>query len=420
MSNISILTKGGSENIEKIKWIKHRARINKWFNDYIYILKKHDISEYASHDVSSRNKNRFGIILNDDKFSKTLETVFKFIKPPITPNAEKRAGVLGHLVDILIGILDEIDQEVLDLIEGHIVLVHEALLDLMLESQTNDTSPKQKSKVRNFSCLRDIPLSAMKEETKETLLAIRTIFDSVLNNIMIKYRDIIKMEKKEVDTNIITQHLQEDWDKNALINIFAPLKAELSKYHPTTEEVHINGNDTERKLREEVSQLKKTLLEHQHRLKDKDKEEEQEKKKQAEYLQSVLSANNATNPLITTQSIYQQLNELNKVNTNTSTSSITNILMQNKNENDTKSLTSSTNTITNHEINMGKKNANNNTEWVKDRLPMIHQHAISNSLNDLASQIKRINDSNTINTEHIVKIIQCGMFFRVQGGDKSK
>ena len=48
-------------------------------------------------------------------------------------------------------------------------------------------------------------------------------------------------------------------------------------------------------------------------------------------------------------------------------------------------------------------------EWMKNKIAMNPQSTITSSIENLAKKIERLNGSNAISTEHVVKVMQCGM-----------
>ena len=372
--NIAVLTKGDSDHFLNMKWKRHSARINGWLNDYIYIIKEIDLSyKKSAKKESERNKNRFSIISNQDTLVDTVNSLFPLFEPTAAPTQKIRWRIWSHLIEALIDLLYEVDEKVINLIEGHIVLISEDLHKLV---------KKKKGKNSSFNCIRDIPLTSMEGQTREKLEALRAIFDIVISDLLTKYKDLIKKTKKIYEDEEFQTILDTEWEKNELLNTFASLKVEVDKFDDVME---IDNEDDENKeetlmLKEKISQLQKVINEQSKILRQKEDQEMRTKEKVAEHLKRTLISRDKDKPVITTNNIYQQIIEAEKSKGH----NLQSILPQQNNQKD-------------------------DMEWIKKKLAINPQSTITSSIEDLAKKIGRLNGSNAISTEHIVKVIQCGM-----------
>ena len=373
--SLTVLTKGGENTLNTLKWKRHMARMNVWLNDYIYIVKQYDLSYKATEKrVQDRNKERYCVIMNEEKVKKKLDSIFTCFAPTVTATTRRKEKIWGHLVEALFNLLYNVDEEILDLIEGHIVQIYEELYSLF-------QSKGQEDNTITAECMRDIKIESMGEQTRERLLAIRTIFEEIINDLITKYRDCVRITKKEFNNETFATSLK-DWDVTDSVNAFAPLKAELSKYTQPTEVdlAHEEMEEENRKLEQRVLQLEKVINEQSEKLRDKENESERTKQRAAQHLQQVLSSGDKNNPPKTNKNIYQQILQASE-----------------KSQEDI-------------DVNMSeKKQESDELAWIKQKLPSNQQSVISNSIEDLAKKVGRLNESNAISTEHIVKVIQCGM-----------
>ena len=372
--NIAVLTKGDSDHFLNMKWRRHTARINGWLNDYIYIIKEIDLSyKKSAKKESERNKNRFSIISNQDTLVSTVDTIFPLLEPTTAPTQKVRLKIWTQLTEALIDLLYEVDEKVIDLIEGHIVLISEDLYKLLKKKKGKNTS----------NCIRDVPTTSMNEETKEKLEALRTIFDVVISDLLTQYKDSIKIKKKIYEDEEFQNILDTDWNKIELLNTFAPLKVEVDKFD---ELMDIDNTDNDKdeeneKLKETILKLQKVVKEQSELLREKEDQDIRTKKQAAQHLKDALLAADKNKPAITTSNIYQQILQTDISRNNKKEIEI---LPQNKQE--------------------------KRVSWIKSKLDTDSQSTISSSIDNLAKKIGRLSGSNAISTENIIQIIQCGMF----------
>ena len=160
------------------------------------------------------------------------------------------------------------------------------------------------------------------------------------------------------------------------------MKVEVEKFDDAME---IDDADDEKeeetlKLKERELQWQQVVAEQSKLLREKENQEIQTKKKAARHLQKALSSGNEDKPAITTDNIYQQILEAKKTNEQIS-----------------------------HPLLQQQSKQEENMEWMKNKLAINPQSAITSSIECLAKKIQRLNWSSAMSTEHIVKVIQCGM-----------
>ena len=374
--NISILTKGDTDLFQNMRWKRHSARINGWLNEYIYIIKEIDLSyNKSAKKESERNKNRFSIISNQDTLTSIVNTIFPSFEPTVAPSQKIKYNIWVHITEALIDLLYEVDDKVIDLIEGHILLISEDLHKLMNTKRGKNTS---------FSCIRDVPTTAIKKETKDKLGALRAIFDTVISDLLTKYKDLIKRTKKIYEDDEFQAILANDWDNADVLNTFAPLKVEIETFEDAMD---LDNDDDEKeeerlKLKEKVLQSQKVVEEQSKSLRDEENQELQTKKRVITHLKQAVLSKDKDKPVITTNNIYQQLLEAEKTVEHQP-----------------------------HHPLRHKYKQEEDMERLKNKLAVNTQSTMTNSIESLAKKIESLNGSNAISTEHIVKVIQHGMHY---------
>ena len=217
----------------------------------------------------------------------------------MAPTQKIRWKMWSLLIEALIYLLDEVDGKVNDVIVNHIAMKSEHL---------HEIAKKKKNKNASFNCIRDVPTTLMKGQTKEKLGALRTSFDVVISDVLTKYKVLIKNAKKLQEDEQFQVILVAKWDKTKLLNAFAPSKVELDEFD---EMMEIDDSEDEKEekrlnLKKRISQLQKVVNEHSHSLKEKEDQETRTKKKAAEHLKKALSSGGKDEPAITTNNVYQQ------------------------------------------------------------------------------------------------------------------
>ena len=224
----------------------------------------------------------------------------------------------------------------------------------------------------------------MERQKKEKLSALRAVFDSVISGIITKCKDLIKDTKKGCDDEIFQSTLDDDSDETKVFNTFAPLKEELNIVDALKElDVDFDSKEEERqKLMEKALQLQKVVKEQSEKLRQKENQELPTKRKTAKHLEKIVSSGDKIIPAITINNVYQQRLQAKEIE------------MQNVD-------------VNMHE----KKTEKENVDWIKSK-SSVNPHSTNTSLMEvLAKKMRRLNESNALTTNHIVKFIQYDMHY---------
>ena len=252
-------------------------------------------------------------------------------------------------------VLADIDKDVSTVIEGSLLEIWTALYDLTKHDNKSNKNSSPKEKI-----IRDIPITELDVGLQGKLNAIRTLFQTVLRLILIKYKDETRIKKKLLTSSEIFDNLKnKKWDLSPLKEVFNPLIKKVNEFKKVPMDEDDDDNDTQpqsqvtlqsnnnnnkqeadvdnnhnhninnkkdddlellfnntnatkenEKLIKECQNLRNQLKQQQQQLQQLQQKKQQKKQQISQYLNGILDSGDKDNPITTTPNIYRQCNNL--------------------------------------------------------------------------------------------------------------
>ena len=384
---MSILLKGGKEALDKRIWMIHKARIETWLSKAIYFVKKIDISTAKTPpNDADINKDRFCIITNEEKIVQRIDKVLSAAtKTTSTPTDENRARILAHATEVLIVFLSKLEPSILNILEAIIM----ELLQQITETVNEQIKAKGNKNLK--VCIRDISPSEIATPTKRKLININKLFQQIMEQILIKYRDIVNNNKDQLQEKEFKETFIHKWNYDSLLNTFNEIRAELKKHQKVRDGdvIMSDKQEMDESKEDEIKHLKEMIQKQQQQIDqyNEKKKREQEKQRVSDHLQQVLKATNNITPATTNANIYSQIFQQQQAQAQQQIEQL-----QNTN------------------INLNVRDDDDILEWVKEKIDIQRTDRVTGAINNMTSKISRVMSSNAVSTENIIKIIQCGMY----------